>query len=251
MNRLQRITALCALGGSLLGAQPLPKAETILERYVEVTGGKTAYAKHSHEKMTGIISMPEVGLNGTLTRYAIAPDKEYSVLQLGPLGKVESGFINGVAWEKNVITGPRVKSGDERAQAAREAHFNSQAEWRKLFSSVETTGSETVNGEECYKVLATPAAGKPETQFYSKKSGLLVKTNATAVGQIGEVPVEVELSDYKSFDGVLYPTQSKSRMGPQQLNISITNVSFDEPVAAELFEPPAEIKALIDKAAAK
>jgi len=251
MTRLKRITILAALAGSLAAAQALPKAETILDRYVEVTGGKAAYQKHSHEKMTGTITIPEVGMTGNLTRYALAPDKEYSILQLGPLGKAESGFSNGVSWEKNAITGPRVKSGDEREQAAREATFNSQLEWRKLFPKAETLGSETVNGEDCYKVLVTPAAGKPETQFYSKKSGLLLKTNATAVSQMGEVPVEVEVSDYKNFDGVLYPTRSKSKMGPHQLNITITDVSFDDPISADLFELPAEIKTLIDKAAPK
>ena len=251
MTRLERITLLGALAGALGSAQALPKAETILDRYVEVTGGKAAYEKHTREKMTGTILVPEVGMTGSLTRYAIAPDKEYSVLQLGPLGKAESGFNNGVAWEKNAITGPRVKSGDEKAQAEREARFNAQADWRKVFPRVETTGSETVNGEECYKVLVTPAAGKPETQFYSKKSGLLVKTNATAVSPMGEVAVEVEVSDYKTFDGVLYPTHSKSKMGPQRLDITITDMSFDQPLPADLFELPPEIKTLVDKAAAK
>ncbi len=251
MTRLQRITLLAAFAGALAPAQDLPKAETILDRYVEVTGGKAAYAKHTHEKMTGTLLVPDVGMNGTLTRYAAAPDKEYSVLQLGPLGKAESGFNNGVAWEKNLITGPRVKNGDEKALAEREARFNAQIDWRKIFPKVETTGSETVNGEDCYKIQATPASGKPETQFYSKKSGLLMKTIATAVSPMGEIPVEVEVSEYKNFDGVLYATHSKSKMGPQHLDITITDLSFDQPIPAELFDLPSEIKALVDKAASK
>lgn len=251
MTRLERIAVLTAFAAAFTSAQPLPKAETILDRFVEVTGGKAAYQKHTHEKMTGTILVPEVNMTGNLTRYAIAPDQEYSVLELGPLGKAESGFSNGVAWEKNAITGPRVKSGDEKAQAEREARFNAQVDWRKVFAKVETTGSETVNGEECYKVQVTPAAGKPETQFYSKKSGLLLKTATTAVSPMGEIPVEVEVSDYKNFDGVLAPTHSKSKMGPQRLDISITDLSFDQPLPADLFELPVEIKALVDKAAAK
>ena len=90
----------------------------------------------------------------------MAPDKEYSVVELGPIGKIESGFTNGVAWEKSAILGPRVKTGDEKDQAAREAHFNGQAEWRTIFPKAETTGSESVNGEDCYKVLLTPPTGK-------------------------------------------------------------------------------------------
>jgi hypothetical protein len=161
MTRFAQLVVVAALSGAIAAAQDLPKAETILDRYVEVTGGKAAYEKHTHEKMTGTISVPEVGMTGSLTRYAMAPDKEYSVLVLGPLGKAESGFNNGVAWEKNVITGPRVKSGDEGGQAAREARFNAQVDWRKLFLKVETAGSESVDGEDCYKVVVTPTAGKP------------------------------------------------------------------------------------------
>ena len=155
-----------------------------------------------------------------------APDKEYSALELGPIGKIESGFTDGVAWEKSSILGPRVKTGDEKDQAAREALFDAQVEWRKIFPKAETLGSESVNGEDCYKVLLTPPTGKPETRFYSKKSGLLLKSTTTAVSPMGEVAVEVEVSDYKNFDGILFPTQSKSKMGAQQMNMSITGHEF-------------------------
>ncbi|MDP8989571.1 MAG: outer membrane lipoprotein-sorting protein [Acidobacteriota bacterium] len=263
MTRPNRIALLAAFAAALtspqvsaqdlpkqdLPKQDLPKAETILDRFVEVTGGKAAYQKHTHEKMTGTIVVPEIGMTGNLTRYSAAPDKEYSSLQLGPLGKAESGFSGGVAWEKNALTGPRVKNGDEKAQAEREARFNAQVDWRKVFAKVETAGSEIVNGEDCYKVQVTPAAGKPETQFYSKKSGLLLKTATIAVSPMGEIPVEVEVSDYKTFDGVLVATHSQSKMGPQRLEITITGMNFDQPVAPEQFELPAEIKALVDKAA--
>jgi len=103
MTRFMRIIGAGALAGILAAAQSLPKAEIILDRYVEVTGGKAAYEKHTRQTMTGTISFPEQGLSGKLTRYAMAPDKEYSVVELGPLGKIESGFNNGVAWEKSVI----------------------------------------------------------------------------------------------------------------------------------------------------
>jgi zinc protease len=248
MTILTRLTILGALAGTLAPAQPLPKAETILDRYIQVTGGEAAYQKHTRETLTGTITFPEQGLSGQLTRYAMAPDKDYSVVELGPIGKIESGFTNGVAWEKSAILGPRVKTGDEKDQAAREALFNGAAEWRKIFPRAETTGSEIVNGEDCYKVRLTPAKGKPETQYFSKKSGLLVKTAATAVSPMGEVPVEVEVSDYKTFDGVLLPTRSRQKAGAQQLEIIITSVTADQPFPEGIFDLPPEIKTLIDKA---
>ena len=255
---MTRFTRRMLLGAMTVGlvaghiqAQPLPNAETILDRYVEVTGGKAAYEQHTSEVLTGTVAFPEQGLSGKLMRYAMAPDKEYSVLELGPIGKIESGVAGGVAWEKSAILGPRVKSGDERDQAVRQARLNAPANWRKIFTKTETAGTETVNGEECYKVTLTPATGKPESQFYSKTTGLLLKTTATAASPMGEIAVEVEVSDYKKFGGILYPTRSKQKAGGQELNIAIAGVSFDEPIPAEYFDLPADIKALVAKAAGK
>lgn len=251
MMTLKRLGALTLVSCFAAVAQPLPKAETVLDRYNEVTGGRAAYQKHTQELMTGTVSLPAMGLGGKLTRYANAPNKEYSVLELGPIGKIESGFTNGVAWEKSSILGPRVKTGDEKDQAAREAFFEAQVDWRKIFPKAETIGSESVNGEDCYKILLTPPTGKPETRFYSKKSGLLLKTTTTAVSPMGEVAVEAEVSDYKAFDGVLFPTQSKSKMGAQQMEMVITNIIFNQPAPEGTFDLPLEIKALVDKDSAK
>jgi zinc protease len=255
MKNPMRLIWLCALTAVLAAAQApapaLPSAATILDRYVEVTGGKAAYEQHTSEIMKGTIAFPEQGLSGQLTRYAMPPDREYSVVELGPIGKIESGVVNGVAWEKSAILGPRLKSGDEKDQAIREARFNAPVEWRDVYSKVETAGTDMVNGEECYKVILTAATGKPETEYFSKKSGLLLKTTATAVSPMGEVPVEVEVSAYKSFGGILYPTRSKQKAGEQELDITITDVSLNEPIPTDYFELPADVKALMDKAAGK
>ena len=64
---------------------------------------------------------------------------------------------------------------------------------------------------------------------------------------MGEVPVVVEVSDYKNFDGVLYPTRSKSKMGPQQMEITITGMSFDQAIPVETFALPADVKTLAEK----
>ena len=237
--------------GGLSLAQPLPKAETILDHYVEVTGGKAAYEQHKTEVLRGTIAFPAQGLTGQLTRYSAAPDKEYSMVELGPIGKIESGVANGIAWEKSVILGPRLKEGDEKDQVVRESRFNAPLQWRNIYSKVETTGAETAEGEQCYKVVLTPATGKPETQFFSTKSGLLVKTRATAASPMGEVDVEVTVSDYKAFGGVLMPTRSKQKAGGQELEISVSNVGVNETIPPNLFNPPADVQALIDKAKGK
>jgi hypothetical protein len=225
----------------------LPKAETILDRYVEVTGGKAAYESRKNEVANGVVSFPAMGLKGNVTQYLAAPDKSYFVFELEGIGKIEQGSANGVAWDKNPMLGPRVKSGEELAQALREGTFNEPINWRKLYSKVETAGMSTVDGDECYKVVFTPNAGKPETKYFSKKSGFVVKTELVAVSPMGELPVEGILSDYKDFDGIKMPSKIIQRQGQQEIVVTFQSVKFNVDLPADRFDPPEDIKALLKK----
>ncbi len=168
----------------------LPKADTILDRFVEVTGGKAAFEKHHTEIIHGNLEVLGRGLKGSVTIYYAAPDKNRAIIDLEGIGKVESGSDGEVAWENNAMQGPRIKQGVERADAFRDATFNAGLYWRKLYTKAETTGTETVNGHECYKVVLTPLEGNPTSHFFDKKSGFLIKTAAKRVTQMGEVDAE-------------------------------------------------------------
>jgi hypothetical protein len=231
--------------------EPLPKAETILDRYVEVTGGKAAYEKRKSEIATGAIEAKAQGLKGPMTRYSGEPAEEYSIVTIEGVGKIEEGIDKGVAWANDPILGPRIKSGAEKAQALREGTFNSPIHWRELNSKVEAAGTETIDGELCYKVVLTPVEGPPETMYFQKKSGLAVKTVATLVNQMGNVPVELFAADYKSFGGVTVPTKITQKYAGQEFTITIQDVKVNQQLPPDRFDPPAEIKALLSKAAEK
>lgn len=247
---IRNIAILAAIGAfTAMADDALPKAETILDHYIEVTGGKAVYEKRTSEISTGTIEFAAQGLKGTLTRYAAAPDKTYATMELDGVGKVESGSVNGVAWEKSAMMGPRVKSGDEKSQSLREAQFNGALNWRKIYPKAETAGVETVEGQECYKISLTPAEGKTETAYFNKKTGLEVKRSTVAASPMGEVPVDAVVSEYKDFGGILQPTKLIQRVAGQELVITIQSVKFNEQIPADKFDPPAEIKALMNKAA--
>jgi len=241
---------LALTGGFALRADDaLPKAEAILDRYIEVTGGKAAYESRKTEIEVGTVELASMGLKGTMIRYAAAPDKSYTVIELDQIGKMEQGASEGVAWDKNPMTGPHLKTGVEKAQSIREAVFNSQLYWRKVYAKAETAGVETVDGDECYKVVLTPKEGKPETTFYSKKTGLAVKSIATVENQMGEVEVEMRVSDYKDFGGVKMPSKMTQKAAQQEITMTISNVQVNEAIPPEKFEMPADVKALASKPA--
>jgi zinc protease len=235
---------------SAFAADPLPSPESILDRYVEVTGGKQVYEKRKSEIATGTLEYPAQGIKGTITRYETEPDNYYATLEIPGIGKIEMGVNGDVAWENSAIMGPHIKSGEEKRQAIREATMNSTLYWRKLFPKVETAGVEMVDGQECYKVVLTPAEGNAETMYFQKKSGLAVKTTMVAVSQAGDIPVEVTVADYKNFGGVMAPAKVTQKAAGQEFTISIDKVQVNAEIPAERFALPPEIRALLDKSKA-
>jgi hypothetical protein len=229
-------------------AQAVPSAESILDRYVAVTGGKAAYQAQTSQVMRGTIAIPEAGVSGRFTRYSALPDKSYEVVEAERIGKVESGFIDGFAWSKDAFNGPRIKSGGEKEQERREAYFNLDIRWRELYGKATTAGTETTEGEECYRVVLTSKTGNPETQYFSRKTGLRVKTSRSYVSAQGEFAVETVFTDYQPFGGVLIPTHYRQTIGTTQEEVTFTDIRVNESIPAERFDPPADIKALVPNA---
>ena len=230
-----------ALGSAILYAQALPDAATILDRYVEVTGGHAAYEMHRTEILTGVIEFPAQGLKGKLARY-VAPDQEYSSVDLEGIGSIEAGISGGVAWEKSVLLGPRIKEGEEKDQAIRDAYFDAPIYWRQIYSKASTAGIKNINGEDCYEVVLTPATGKPERQFYSQKTGLLVRTTAVAAQPDGRCRRGSGRHRLQKFRGRLDPhavqaTRGEPEIeyhggtGPRQRNHSAGTVRTGQPMS--------------------
>lgn len=168
-------------------------------------------------------------------------------MELGQFGVTQQGYSGDTAWELNSITGTRLLEGDEKASAVRSVSLESDFNWRRYFTKAETVGVEDVDGKPAYKVVLTPKEGNPTTSFYDKTSGLLVRTDTTTKGPMGEVSVSTLVSDYKDFDGVKLPLKIKQKVLTQEIVITIDKVEQNVDVPPGTFDLPAEVKALAEK----
>jgi outer membrane lipoprotein-sorting protein len=230
---------------------PLPKAETILDGYVEATGGKAAYEKQKNTVATGTVEFSANGMKGTVAVYSDASDNFYMAMDLEGIGKIEQGVYNGQAWESSALQGTRLKEGAEKAEALREATYNEPLHWRELYTKAETVALEDVDGEQAYKVVLTPKEGKPETVYFSKKTGFLIKRTARMSHPMGEVPMEMTLSNYKDQGGIMMPKTMATKVMGQEFTITIDDVKVNTEIPKDRFEPPAEVKKLMEKPASK
>jgi hypothetical protein len=224
-----------------------PAPEAILDRFVEVTGGVAAYQKRKTVIVHGTVEFAAMGLKGTMEEYFEQPGKFYMAMDLKGVGKIESGLNDGVAWENSALQGARIKTGEEKAAAVREAAMNIFDHWREVYSKTESAGEEVVDGEPCYKLVLTPEEGKPETMYFEKSSGLLRKTTVVASSPLGDFPADAISAEYRRFDDILAPAKVTEKVAGQEFTVTIQSMQANQEIPAEKFALPDEVKALLAK----
>jgi hypothetical protein len=246
MMRTYTIALTLAACGILSAADALPTGDAILDKYIEVTGGKAAYEKKLTEVSTGVMEFTGKGVKAHMTTYQAAPNKSYMVVEIDGIGKMEDGTDGSVVWERSALKGPRLKTGEERAISLRGAAIQHDVHWRDYFQKVEVTGVEPIDGHICYRVALTPKEGQPETRYYDKKTNLLVRTNMILKTEMGEIPAEMTISDYRSVDGVLMPFQLKQKVLGQEFTITHQSIQSNVDIPKDRFAIPDDVKALVD-----
>jgi len=230
---------------------PLPPAKQILDRYVEVTGGRAAYEKGKHRTLTGTFELKGMGMKGSLLLQQSAPDKMRTQIDLPGVGSIVKGTDGIQAWEVSAVTGPRLLEGTEKSEALLEAAFDADLHPERTYAKMETVRVEDLDGKPAYVVELTPKnGGAPRVSYYDKESGRLLKFTATATTAMGEVHAESRLEDYRPEGGIVIPHRvTLAAMGMEQV------LTFDtfatDPVPAATYAMPAEVKALLQPAPGK
>jgi zinc protease len=216
----------------------LPTAETVLNQYIEATGGKVAYEKLKNRVATGTIEIPAANIKGTLKLTQAVPNKLAMVTELGPVG-VQKRVTDGKnVWDFSTIGGDRELDGEEKEAFLRDADFYKELHWKELYTKVECVGIEDVAGKPAYKIVLTPKSGKSSTDFYDKTSHLLVKQTETVTTPMGDLLAEEYPSDYKTVDGVLMPLTITQKVQTQEIVLKLTDIKHNVELPADAFKRP-------------
>jgi zinc protease len=240
--------AVVALSAMDLRAQPapapaaskaLPKADDVLEQFVKATGGRAAYEKHQSGVMKAVGEIASMGVKVEIENTMKAPNLSLLVMKMEAMGEQRSGFDGTVAWEQDPMTGLHELTGVEKAQAVREAAFNSELKWRELYKQVRSVKLETVNGRSCVQVELVPAQGHPEMEWYDLETKLLVKAESTTEGDQGTITMRMYPLEWKEYDGVKMPSAIKLEMGPVEIQAKVVSVQWNVALDDAIFRKPA------------
>jgi len=254
---------LISLGKPGLVAQQLPAAETVLDKFVQVTGGAAAYRQIRNETSSGSVDFTKRGAgitfaasSGNFTQYRVEPNQSATELTLpnlgGSLDNASMGSNGTTTWMMSsnacggmTRTGPVLAEADERAFSVRTSSPSSPTNWRTLYSKVETTGTDSVDGRQCYRVALTPQQGSQETNCYDAQSGFLLKTSTVWRSSAGNMPVELTFGDYRKEGRVVMPHKRSITYAGQTTTYTVRTVKFNTTIPSNKFTPPKEVTALI------
>lgn len=238
---LSLLLAALAAGPGLAqtGAPPALTAEQVLERHVEAIGGRKALEGHSSLVLKGTVGFANGMLEGTVVIYQKAPDRYYSEIVLSGLGTVKQGFDGTAGWMSDPLNGLQDLSGADLVLARRQALFNSEANWRKAWRSVEAAGVEQVGDRAAYVIKMSPGDGGGNVvAYYDASTFLLLRTETTIETQAVTLPVTTTIVEYRTFGGVKFPAVTEQQVPTGTFTMNVTEVAFNVPVDDAKFAKP-------------
>lgn len=225
-----------------------PEAATILDKYIEVTGGKAAYEKiHNRVSKQRLVHV-EMGFEDSIVEYRAKPNKRYVIIESDAMGEVRQGTDGDVVWYVSEQTGPMIEQDEPRLAGLDGVAFDRVVHWRKYYKKAECVGEEVVEGKSCYKIVMTPNHGEPETRYYDKESNLLVKASkARLSSNMPTMRANLTNSDYKWVDGLLiaHEVKQESQMcGSTRVMLFITeSIEHNVDLPPNRFDPPKTVQA--------
>jgi hypothetical protein len=245
MKQIAFFAGACLMAWTATAAD-LPSGETLLQKYIDRSGGADAYAKAKNMAMSGSVQMPAQNISGKVEIYEEG-EKSYTSMDFAGIGKIEEGYDGKYGWQNSVLQGPRLLDGDELTSAKRAAQLSLLTSWKDVYKTAETGGSEDIDGKPAWKVVMTPKEGKPETFYFDKESGMLVRIAAVFSTALGEISTDSTMADFRQVQGILTPFVMTEKAMGQNIVLKFDHIGYNVDVPKGKFDLPDAVQALVAK----
>ncbi len=221
----------------------LPNARELIERYVEVKGGRDVYFSVPGIRREGRVEVPGLGADARFITSQAPPSRMKTRTETPGVGEVLTGYDGEVAWSVDPLRGPRILEGEEAAQLREQAHLAGDLRDDSLAVEARTVARDAVDGEPCYLVEIRWRSGRETTDCYSEESGLLLRAELVQTTPVGTVDATVVYEDYGEFDGILLPTRTRQTVLGREQVMEVEEIRI-EALDEEDLEPPEEVREL-------
>ena len=215
-------------------------AEKVLEDYFFAITGESSMksVEKKYKKIKDITIVMETEMQGMklqITTKQMAPNK--SLFELNMQGMtVQKQVFDGENGGSSGMQGKKVLEGEELEAMKKQAIMNKELKYKELGYTLKLQSIEDVNGKDAYKVAITNSKGDVSYDYFDIESKLKVYTTSTEKGPDGsEMESYSEYSDYKDVNGIKYPFTRSRNMGPQVVELKVTDIKVNAKVKASEF----------------
>jgi hypothetical protein len=251
----------------IASAPGLPSPESILDRFIQASGGAQRLAGLTSIDATGTSAgFGGFGGGGAVEIAAKAPDKRATII----LFKAETGrgdqirtYDGTTGWVRtplNVVGEYQLVGGD--LDGARfDAQLSFPGQIKQILTNLKTGSPTTISdlpvSHSQAAVQANAAGGKTYTVdvvqgngprgllvtlYFDKTTGLLARELRYSVTPIGRVPTEIDFADYRDVNGIKLPFRISYVWLDGRDSIILSDIKTNVPIDEAKFGRPAPLK---------
>ena len=221
------------------------------EKSIKAVGGKEALEKYSNRKMSSKVKIADAGLEADLTLFVDSQGNYRESMVITGYGNFQQGINGDVAWSLDPINGPRLVTGKEKEQLLRSARLQPNLWLTRDHQSATLAGEETIGEIACTIYDLKTNDGAVHKYWVANDDGLVRKVSMTVESPMGQIPIQVRMSEYKAVDGIQYPHKMSMKQGVQNMEVTLTTLEHDAEVDAEMLTLPEQVKKLVERSKPK
>jgi hypothetical protein len=214
-------------------------ASDIIERFLEVTGGREAWADVSSIRGMGALDIVGTTLTADVAIYQMPTAYRRSVDhdQSGAQVTIRNGDR---AWQLRPDGVVDELHGPQLEALIRDKHLNPLLHADDIYSSMEVLGVEQVDTVQAWKIRCVPAdAGTGEVlRYFDVATGFQVKIVEFGPAEEPGIPTEIYPADYREVGSVMVPFETTMALLRSRMRITMHAMQTNVDLPACLFEPP-------------
>ena len=201
---------------------PSVTPQSILTKFVEVSGGKSALDATKDIELKGKVNV--MGQELDFDQKVILKSAYADAILYNGMAMQKKTLVNG-AYLSTQQGVPKEMDDQDKEELDEEVYFVEEVRYLEKNYTLNVTGIEQVDGKDAYAVEVKTPKGRTFTNFYDVATGFKVKNvNVEDAGPQGKVTIQTYFSDYKPFNGLQTPTKITIDQGKMKINININDV---------------------------
>ena len=225
------------------GANPAAKADAevpslkeILARADKAMGGSEAWKNANTIMMKGVLQSEDSSAFVAIEIYKKAPDKSLMKMKLPQDMEMREVCDGKSAWMEDPRGGYHEYKGAELESRIRRSQFSEQSRMILLAATGKVLGTEKIGLNTVYVVEYSSQKNQTTKLYFDAESGLPIRSEETDEGQF---TVRLDMGDYRSVDGMMFPFRMKRTEKGSVIKIRLTQVKDNLPIDDEMFAKPA------------